>query len=85
MSKSDFLVGMHGANLTNMLFMENESVIIEFMNEKVFNPSYYHLSSSINMKYNYLSCASTNKISNDSNDDLYIDLDALEELVIRNI
>ena len=85
MSKSDFLVGMHGANLTNMLFMENESVIIEFMNEKVFNPSYYHLSSSINMKYNYLSCASTNKILNDSNDDLYIDLDALEELVIRNI
>jgi len=85
MSKSDFLVGMHGANLTNMLFMENESVIIEFMNEKVFNPSYYHLSSSINMKYNYLSCAPTNKIPNDSNDDLYIDLDALEELVIRNI
>lgn len=85
MSKSDFLIGMHGANLTNMIFMRNESVIIEFMNDKIFNSSYYQLSSSINMKYNYLSCLPANKSTDENNDDLYIDLAALEELIIRNM
>jgi hypothetical protein len=85
MSNSNFLIGVHGANLTNMMFMQEESVIIEIMNKEVFNPCYYHLSSGLNMKYNYLPCLPISKIAHDNNDDLYVDLAVLEDLVLANI
>lgn len=85
MSKADFLIGVHGANLTNMMFMKNESSIIEIMNEELFNPCYYHLSSSLNMNYNYLFCQPKHKSTNNNNDDLFVDLSALEDLIIKNV
>jgi len=85
MSGSNFLIGIHGANLTNMMFMKDESVIVEIMNQEVFNPCYYHLGSGLDMKYNYLPCKSISKGVSDNNDDLIVDLTVLENLVLANI
>ena len=84
MSKADFLIGVHGANLTNMMFMKDEAKIIEIMNQEFFNPCYYHLSSSLNMEYNYLAGQPNNKGIDDNNDNLFVELSILEELVIKN-
>lgn len=84
MSKAEFLIGVHGANLTNMIFMKDEASIIEIMNQEFFNPCYYHLSSSLNMKYNYLAGQPSNKGIHDNNDNLFVELSILEDLIIRN-
>jgi capsular polysaccharide biosynthesis protein len=56
MNKTVFLVSIHGAGLTNMLFMPQNSFILEFRNEfdEGYSPNcYFNLASELSMNYYY--------------------------------
>jgi capsular polysaccharide biosynthesis protein len=56
MNKTVFLVSIHGAGLTNMLFMPQNSFILEFRNEfdEGYSPScYFNLASELGLNYYY--------------------------------
>ncbi|WP_197076673.1 glycosyltransferase family 61 protein [Hymenobacter terrenus] len=89
MQDAAVLVGVHGANLTNMLFMTPQTVVVELMNENtlVLNDCYYCLASALNLAYYNLPCQRIVKPGlYDSNDlDLVIDPEALRQLLHRLI
>jgi hypothetical protein len=47
------LVGVHGANLTNMLFLAPQATVVEIMNQdpEGINLCYYHLAASLDLRY----------------------------------
>ena len=54
---TEILVSLHGAALTNMLFMETGSTIIEFLPKKVINDKcYFILAGTMKHNYYYVSC-----------------------------
>ena len=54
---TSILVSLHGAALTNMLFMNRGSTIIEFLPKKVINDKcYFILAGTMNHHYYYVSC-----------------------------
>jgi capsular polysaccharide biosynthesis protein len=79
MNKSIFLVSIHGAGLTNMLFMPINSYILEFRNEfdEGYSPNcYFNLSAELNMKYYYITNKGTAPKTNQA--DYEIDLNKLK-------
>lgn len=61
MSETKLLVGLHGAALTNMLFMPDGSKVVEFRNESdVNNHCYFNLASTLDIPYYYTVNPSTN-------------------------
>ena len=85
MSETVFLVSIHGAGLTNMLFMHQNSYILEFRNEfdEGFSPNcYFNMASELNMKYYYTTNKGTAPKTNQA--DYEIDIiklkDALREI-----
>jgi hypothetical protein len=86
MLETEILLGIHGANLVNMLFLPPTALIIELMNEAHFNEAYYLLASSLQLPYYAVPCkmadtrleAETNKVMrNDA--DLLVALPQLEQ------
>lgn len=54
-SSAKSIVSIHGAGLTNMLYMRRESSILEFRRNKIYhNQCFWHLSQSLDLKYYYL-------------------------------
>ena len=54
-SKCDTLVGIHGAGLTNMIYMPQGSKVLEFRRDKIYhNQCYWHLADALKLKYYYL-------------------------------
>lgn len=85
MREAAVLVGVHGANLTNMLFMAPQAIVIELMNENtlVLNDCYYCLSSALDLAYYNLPCQRVVKAGEyDSNDlDLEVNPETLHHLL----
>ena len=85
MREAAVLVGVHGANLTNMLFMAPQAIVIELMNENtlVLNDCYYCLSSALDLAYYNLPCQRVMKVGEyDSNDlDLVVNPETLRHLL----
>jgi len=71
---SDRLVSLHGAGLTNMLFMPETSKILEFRfpGDK-HNNCYFSLSNALGFDYYYLIGSSNNKNIDPHKDNIYID------------
>jgi capsular polysaccharide biosynthesis protein len=62
MSKAEMLVGLHGAGLTNMMFMRPQSKILEIRNyEDNHNNCYFALASEFGHRYFYIQSESKNK------------------------
>lgn len=86
MHEASVLVGVHGANLTNMLFMGAKTTVVElmYMNkvEKVFNPCYYHLAFALELAYYNVPCRNSGpEAAVDTNDgDLEIDPADLQKI-----
>lgn len=57
MRETSILLGVHGANMVNLLFLPPEACVIELMNQEHFNEAYYLLASSLNIPYFSVPCA----------------------------
>lgn len=51
MYETDVLVGIHGANMTNLLFMTAGSHVLEMMSPTYVNPSYLSMAQSVDIHY----------------------------------
>ncbi|MFL5729201.1 MAG: glycosyltransferase family 61 protein [Cytophagaceae bacterium] len=72
------LVSIHGAGLSNMLFMEKGNVL-EFRKEgDGHNNCYFALASALNMRYAYQFCKITNMDASSGEADIYVDLEQLK-------
>ena len=80
LKESKFLIGLHGAGLTNMLFMPTNSNILELrIKADSHNNCYFSLASDLGMNYFYQLCEGTNSETHFSDVEV-----SLEELK-RNI
>lgn len=82
---SKYLIGLHGANLTNMMFMQENSSILEIKIEgDYYNSCYYALASALNLNYFYQFAKDTNpnQIEKDEyyfqNTDAYVNIKEFE-------
>lgn len=74
-----YMIGLHGANLTNMLFMKPESYVLEIRPENdIHNLCYYSLASSLNINYLYYFGKKNRKDASAQDSDLIIDLEGLK-------
>lgn len=55
--EASILMGVHGANLTNMLFMQPDAVLVELMNEQAPNLVYFRMASYLSLHYYCVPCA----------------------------
>lgn len=51
MQETEVLLGIHGANLTNSLFLRPGSTVVELMSETYINPCYFYLANSLGLRY----------------------------------
>ena len=86
-SQSELLIGVHGAGLTNMLFMEPGSTIIELRKkDDCKNNCFFSLASALNHKYYYLLCEVDNEHEITQKNNFYVnlvDLDKLLTLILK--
>jgi hypothetical protein len=97
--KADFLISIHGAGLTNMLFMKENSNVIELLPFRNglfdFRPNsfsfkhdncYLNLSRSMLLKYDYLLCKHDRKFYQKTNlSNIYVDCEKLQAIVKRQL
>ena len=56
MRETAVFLGVHGANMVNILFMQSGTKVIEMMNQDYMNEAYYFLSSTIKLPYYSVPC-----------------------------
>lgn len=80
MRQTSHLIGIHGAGLTNMLFMPESAKVLELRNEgDALNNCYFTLASDIGHDYYYCLCHGDSKDTHSVN--LTVDLDKLKRIV----
>jgi capsular polysaccharide biosynthesis protein len=88
-SQATILASIHGAALTNMLFMREGSTILEFgLNGEKYDKCYFNMAREINHIYYYQGCFSPDKLKTYTESNLYVDIIELEavlsEILISN-
>lgn len=76
----EVVIGLHGANLTNILFMQEGTEVIELMNSCSPNLVYFQLASCLKLNYYVLPCMPGDGSSANNHADVIVDL-----LQIKNI
>ncbi|WP_233507719.1 glycosyltransferase family 61 protein [Adhaeribacter pallidiroseus] len=82
------IVSVHGANLTNIMFMSPGSVVVELMNKNFNNPSYFSLSAVLSLPYYCIPCDLANPLIDsqdyvlNNNAALIIDIKEVENTLI---
>ncbi len=61
MYETEIVVGMHGANMVNILFMQEGARVVEIMNKDFLNDAYYLLASSTRLPYFSVPCTMADK------------------------
>lgn len=88
MSETKLLIGVHGSNLVNMVFLPGRATVVELMNEEHFNEAYYLLASSFGFEYYSVPCSAADKETfaaadsvgrNDA--DLLVNVQAVEQVL----
>lgn len=81
MAQTSVLVGMHGANLTNMMFMPLQATVVEItMGTRpiLFNPCYYYLADSMQLVYYNVPCRDNpSDAEHENHPELYVEYAAL--------
>jgi capsular polysaccharide biosynthesis protein len=82
----EILIGQHGAGLTNMLFISNNSKVIEIhinpnQNSGFFDDEYYKIASLLNYEYYSLFASKEGDNQNVYEEDIQLDVCALKTLV----
>tara|TARA_B100001248_G_C27392882_1_gene463540 strand:+ start:51 stop:896 length:846 start_codon:yes stop_codon:yes gene_type:complete len=81
-SSCNFLISIHGAGLTNMIFMRNGGSILELRHENDAGSNcYFSMASSLGLDYYYL-CGESINNSNIYNANLYIDTYKFSKLLV---
>ncbi len=79
-SSAKFIIGLHGAGLTNLIWMKEKNNLIEIKPENdLYLNCYFNLSNLLNINYHYLICKKKNIIGSSKNSDYEIDLAALKK------
>ncbi|MEI9919954.1 MAG: glycosyltransferase family 61 protein [Bacteroidota bacterium] len=76
-SNANVLIGLHGAGLTNMLFMGEGKLLFELRRENEENFCFENLADALHLKYRFLECK--NMGDDPHNSDFYVNLERLEE------
>ncbi len=80
LSTTKCLIGLHGAGLSNMIFMTSSGIIVELRNfNDTHNNCYFALASDLDHDYHYLRCHSDGDNPNSAN--VYVDIALLKELL----
>jgi capsular polysaccharide biosynthesis protein len=81
LSETTHLIGMHGAGLTNMLFLPSNARVLEIRVAcDSHNNSYFAMSSALNLPYYYFSAAKVESV--DDTNDVLIDVQSFKDLLI---
>jgi hypothetical protein len=82
-SQSDMIISIHGAGLSNMIFMPEDSFVLELQRRMSYSSCFFSLANALNLNYYYLFCQpDSEKVDGRlDNVNLHIDLNALENLV----
>lgn len=83
MSKARYVIAPHGAGITNILFMQGNSSLLELASNQTadkFNHDYYKLASNTDIKYFYQECemANSSQVKDFHHANLVVDLLACE-------
>ena len=81
MQGASIVMGVHGANLTNILFMSTGSLVIELLNEQIPNPCYFQLASNLELRYQALPCYPTLSSGPVNNNNLNINPASLDKVL----
>lgn len=88
-SNSKLIISIHGAGLTNMIFMQNGTSVLELRYKNdAHNNCYFTLASALEIKYFYQKCRPQNHIDNPHLADLEVDIDLLRknlQLILNQI
>jgi len=84
MSKATHLVSIHGAGLTNMIFMPRNGYVMEFYRQFVsqdefHSKSYWRLAGTVGLNYLYQLCETKETPKAFDTDDLLVDINALKD------
>jgi hypothetical protein len=80
MRETKIFMGTHGANMTNLMFLPQESTIIELLNKEDGDLCYFRLASCFSLPYFCVPCESTNSsLSNQA--DLLVDLKEIQQII----
>lgn len=79
--EASIMMGVHGANLTNMLFMQPSTTVIELMNEDHANLVYFRMASYLHITYYNVPCRIADAEENTNNANILIDLNILNNLL----
>ena len=82
-SESKVIIGLHGAGLTNMLFLPKQSMVFELISKEKnwYNWCYQNMANALNLKYYQIECE-TSKAIDDYN--VYVDLKQLHAVLTSN-
>lgn len=89
MFETKIFLGLHGANMVNILFMQEGAKVIELMNKDFLNDAYYLLASSVKLPYYSVPCTMADESIKPTDDmitlndaDVLVDKDRLEETIL---
>jgi capsular polysaccharide biosynthesis protein len=80
-ANSKVMMGLHGAGLTNMIFMKPDSLVSEFRRAGIYhNQCYWHLADSVHLQYAYLfGTPDSNKVIEGNGSNLTVSVQQLSE------
>lgn len=78
-ASSEIILGLHGAGLSNILWMGRGSNLIELKPHKdEYLNCYFNLCKILNIKYNYVLCKKNNLLNSSKTSDYNVDVNSLE-------
>lgn len=81
MRETAVFVGVHGAGMTNMLFLQNMAKVVELLNKEYGDLCYFRLASCLNLPYFWVPCTGTNsELANQS--DMLVDVSLLKQALM---
>ncbi len=79
-SSAKFLIGLHGAGISNILWMKKNTNLLELKPEKdLYLNCYYNIANLLNINYNYLVCKKNNYFKSSKNSDYFVNIDSLNK------
>ncbi|RZK45337.1 MAG: glycosyltransferase family 61 protein [Hymenobacter sp.] len=81
MQSAAVVIGVHGANLTNVLFMRAGAQVVELLNEQLPNSCYFQLASNLNLNYQVLPCKPILHSKSVNDNDVVVDICQLNKIL----